>query len=83
MLMMPSGRTSCINQLEDPEQRDRVAVVGTPGIGKSTTSVYLIKRLLALEKTVVYLRRSVEKNRHHMQLTPTVQVQVLPMVLHR
>jgi Mrp family chromosome partitioning ATPase len=35
--------TNCITELNDPNKRDRVAVVGTPGIGKSTTAFYLVK----------------------------------------
>ena len=40
--------TNCIAELNDPEKRDRVAVVGTPGIGKSTTAFFLVMLLFQI-----------------------------------
>lgn len=76
--------TNCITELNDPNKRDRVAVVGTPGIGKSTTAFYLIKLLLERRDTVVYVRRSVDQVLHYVQLTPSndddaeVQIHLFP-----
>ena len=66
--------TNCIAELNDPEKRDRVAVVGTPGIGKSTTAFFLVKLLLQQGKTVVYLRCSKKETNHYVQLIPTDDV---------
>ena len=46
-----------MSELEDPnprKRRKRVAVIGSSGIGKSTTALFLIRRLLQRRKTVVY-----------------------------
>mmetsp|Transcript_16639 Transcript_16639/g.24603 ORF Transcript_16639/g.24603 Transcript_16639/m.24603 type:complete len:135 (+) Transcript_16639:216-620(+) len=48
---------ACLSELEDknPQRiRKRVAVIGSPGIGKSTTALFVIRKLLELKKTVVY-----------------------------
>lgn len=48
---------ACLTELEDtdPEKiRKRVAVIGSPGIGKSTTALFFIRTLLQIKKTVVY-----------------------------
>jgi hypothetical protein len=45
----------CIRLTDDGH---RVCAIGSPGIGKSTTTVVLIKELLEAGKTVVYLRRT-------------------------
>lgn len=59
-----------IATLENPKKRNRAAVVGTPGIGKTTTSVFAIRLLLKAGKTVVYLYRTPDKSNHYIQLTP-------------
>jgi hypothetical protein len=51
----------CINIVETPGCRYRVCAVGTPGIGKTTDTSYLIRMLLLMNKTVVYHIRTVEK----------------------
>ena len=45
----------CIRLTDDGH---RVCAIGSPGIGKSTTTAVLIKLLLEAGKTVVYLRRT-------------------------
>ena len=59
-----------IATLENPKKRNRVAVVGTPGIGKTTTSFFAIRLLLRMGKTVVYLYRTPDKSNHYIQMTP-------------
>jgi hypothetical protein len=45
----------CISELEDPvETRRRLVSIGSPGIGKSITALFLIRKLLLMEKIVVY-----------------------------
>ena len=41
--------------VNDVHTRKRVAVVGKPGIGKSTTAAFAIRRLIKQGMTVVYL----------------------------
>ena len=52
----------------------RVAAVGTPGIGKSTTADYAIRQLLVWKKTVVYLQRSVDQDGYYIQFSPSKEV---------
>ena len=47
---------TCLAELEDPDPqkiRKRIAVIGSAGVGKSTTALFLIRRLLEMQKTVV------------------------------
>lgn len=60
----------CIAELEDPKKRNRVAIVGTPGIGKTTTSSFAIRMLLKMGRTVVYLYRTEDKSNNYIQMTP-------------
>ena len=56
---------ACIAELEDPDPqkiRKRVAVIGSPGVGKSTTALFLIRRLLEMTKTVVYRMKGTAGN---------------------
>jgi len=56
---------ACIAELEDPDPqkiRKRVAVVGSPGVGKSTTALFIIRRLLQMKKTVVYRMKGTAGN---------------------
>jgi polynucleotide 5'-kinase involved in rRNA processing len=46
--------------VEDVNTPKRVAAVGTPGIGKSTTASFAVRLLLQRGKTVVYLHRTVD-----------------------
>mmetsp|Transcript_6775 Transcript_6775/g.18938 ORF Transcript_6775/g.18938 Transcript_6775/m.18938 type:complete len:528 (+) Transcript_6775:3-1586(+) len=43
----------------------RICAVGSPGVGKSITMMYLIRILLEMEKKVVYLKRTEEKDSHY------------------
>jgi hypothetical protein len=52
----------------------RVCAVGTPGIGKSASTPYLIYLLLFMKRTVVFLLRSVEKDNWYYEFTPTPQM---------
>jgi hypothetical protein len=52
---------SCINIVERPGYHHRVCAVGTPGIGKTMDTSYLIRMLLQRNKTVVYHIRTVGK----------------------
>jgi len=47
-----------------------VCVVGAPGIGKSTTFAYLMKKLLSEGKTVTYLKRTETQHSHFIQMIP-------------
>jgi hypothetical protein len=47
----------CMEFLNDPSHRPRLCVVGTPGIGKTTSTAFPIRMLLKQNKTVVYLIR--------------------------
>eukprot|EP00736_Rhodelphis_marinus_P008779 Rmarinus@m.14777 len=49
----------------------RVCAVGSPGIGKSLTSLFAIKLLLEKGKTVVFLRRTITKRDVYYQFTPS------------
>ena len=49
---------ACIDTCETENKRYRVCAVGTPGIGKSTNTPFLIRMLLKKGKTVVYLVRT-------------------------
>jgi hypothetical protein len=52
---------SCINIIETPGNQYRVCAVGSPGIGKTTHSAYLLRMLLLMKRTVVYHVRTVDK----------------------
>jgi hypothetical protein len=56
---------ACVAELEDPDPqkiRKRVAVIGSPGIGKSTTALFLIRRLVEMRKVVVYVIKGTAGN---------------------
>jgi hypothetical protein len=53
--------TECRKLVDTPGRRYRVAAIGTPGIGKTTTTPLLIRDLLSTDNTVVYLVRTKEK----------------------
>jgi hypothetical protein len=48
----------CLQVVDTPGERYRVVAIGTPGIGKTTTTPLLIRKLLSTDNTVVYLMRS-------------------------
>lgn len=54
---------SCIDTVDtnDGDSNYRVCAIGTPGIGKTSSTSILIRMLLKAKKTVVYLIRSDEK----------------------
>jgi len=62
--------TLLLEQLEQVNGRKRVAAVGTPGVGKSTTAAYAIRCLLQAGKTVVYLHRTVDGSGYYVQFSP-------------
>lgn len=49
----------------------QVCAVGTPGIGKTTTTPYLIHLILKRGNTVIYVIRSPEKSNWYYKFTPT------------
>jgi len=49
----------------------RVCAVGSPGIGKSITTAFLIKQLLEDQKTVVFLKRTESRDSWYCQFVPT------------
>lgn len=75
---------ACIGELVDPKKRNRVAVVGTPGIGKTTTSYYAIRKLLKTRKKVVYLYSTEDKSNSYIVFTPsesdseTISIELFP-----
>ncbi len=60
----------CIDVVNTPNERIRVAAVGTPGIGKTSSTPWLIRMLLKQSKTVVYLLRTVEKTGWYYEYIP-------------
>jgi hypothetical protein len=52
----------CLKVVNTPNRRDRVAAIGTPGTGKTTSTPILIRMLLEENKTVLYIFRSEEKD---------------------
>jgi hypothetical protein len=62
--------------VEDVNTPKRVAAVGTPGIGKSTTSSFAIRLLLQQGKTVVYLLRTSDGSGYYIQFSPSEDGQV-------
>jgi hypothetical protein len=46
--------SECVNQVMTPDMVRRVCAVGTPGIGKTTSTVFLIRTLFENKQTVVY-----------------------------
>jgi hypothetical protein len=57
-------------QADSPNRQIRVCAVGTPGVGKTTCTPYLIMMLLKDKKTVVYHVRSQSKNRFVYEFIP-------------
>lgn len=49
----------------------RMTVVGTPGIGKSTTVSYAIRLVLSQRKRVVYLHRTLEREAYYIEFIPS------------
>ena len=78
-LPFPSGRL-CINVINTP--RSRVAAVGTPGIGKTASTPFLIRMLLEQGQTVIYLIRTKDKSDWFYEFVPqsdgTVTTNVYP-----
>lgn len=62
--------------VDDVNRRKRVAAVGTPGIGKSTTACFAIRLLLQKGKTVVYILRTADGSGYYIQFTPSEEGQV-------
>jgi hypothetical protein len=60
----------CIKKVDTPDERTRVAAIGTSGIGKTTSTPILIRILLERKKTVVYLVRSEEKDSWYYEFVP-------------
>jgi hypothetical protein len=53
-----------------PPKRIRMTVVGTPGIGKSTTVSLAIRIVLSQRKTVVYLHRTLDREAYYIEFIP-------------
>jgi hypothetical protein len=62
---------ACISLVDTPKKRFRVCAVGTPGIGKSTSTAILIRMLLKKKQTVVYNIRTDEKDEWFYEFTPS------------
>ena len=64
---------SCIDEVEslDPDDRTRVCAVGTPGIGKTFTTPLLLRMLLLKNSSVVYIRRTEERDSWFYEFIPT------------
>jgi hypothetical protein len=73
---------SCIAIVETPNQRYRVAAIGTPGIGKTTCTPILIRKLLESNKTVVYRVCTSDKELWYYEFIPgadgMISVEVYP-----
>jgi len=76
---------SCVAELEDPsETRRRMVSIGSPGIGKSTTALFLIRKLLMIGKTVVYRMKGegvfiqFKPNREFVSVADDVDVEGFP-----
>jgi hypothetical protein len=54
---------ACIDTVDTKNMRLRVCAVGTPGIGKTSTTPILIRMLLKAGKTVVYIVRKTQKEK--------------------
>jgi hypothetical protein len=59
-----------LGELAQEDTSNRVAVVGSPGIGKSTTVAFAIRLLLKQKKTVVYKYRTEDETGYYVQFTP-------------
>jgi hypothetical protein len=70
----------CINKVEQPEMRCRVAAIGTPGIGKTTSTPVLIRMLLEMNKTVVYLVRTLDKSAWNYEFIPKADGSIVTSV---
>ena len=71
----------CINVVNTPGTT-RVCAVGSPGIGKSTTTSWLIKVLLEKGKTVVYLDRSPREDGFYVRFAPAPDHRAASVVLY-
>jgi hypothetical protein len=60
----------CIKTVDTPNVRYRVAAMGTPGIGKTTSTPILIRILVERKKTVVYLIRTENNNGWYYECVP-------------
>ena len=63
---------SCIDRVEAvfPNDRYRVCAVGTPGIGKTFTTPLLLRMLLLKNSSVVYIRRTEERDSWFYEFVP-------------
>jgi len=69
--------------------RTRVCVVGSPGVGKSTTTAYAIRLLLQRKSTVVYNYRTKDNRFFYLIFIPskkgndkTIRISLVPQTLH-
>jgi hypothetical protein len=62
---------ACIKTAETPNRRYRVCAIGTPGIGKTKSTAILIRILLQMGHTVVYLVRTTQEVGHYYEFTPS------------
>jgi hypothetical protein len=61
---------ACVDAVDTKDARIRVCAVGTPGIGKSTSTALLIRILLSRGRSVVYLIRTEEKDNWYYEFVP-------------
>ena len=64
--------TTVLEEMLGEDTSTSVAVVGTPGIGKSTTVAFAIRLLWEKNKTVVCKCHTVDATGYYAQFTPTV-----------
>jgi hypothetical protein len=72
---------ACVAINDSPDKSCRVTAIGTPGIGKTTSTPLLIRKLLKEGKTVVYHVRNEEKDGWIYEFVPkgdTYQARVFP-----
>ena len=70
---------ACINCVDTPDRKFRVCAIGTPGIGKTTTTAVLIRLLLQQRRTVVYVINSAKMLNWYYEFIPdseTTQISV-------
>jgi hypothetical protein len=70
----------CLKVVNTPNRRDRVAAIGTPGTGKTTSTPILIRMLLEKNETVVYLVRTEDKSGWYYKFVPDGTGKITTMI---
>lgn len=69
-----------LQELAEEGSSKRVVAVGSPGIGKSTTTAFAIRLLLQKGKTVVYKERTEDDTGYYVEYTPSKEIPHGPQV---